>query len=354
MTAPDIDTIEETAHSWRVRLAADDATEAERRAFRTWLAGDLRHRQAYEDARAMWDAMGHVDRAALPPAFFEPGRHERTATTVQGTLQVLRRPVAGIAAAAIAAACLAVFIALPIRQPAPPQLSDVAKAVTPRVHKTAIGEIRTEPLADGSTVTLGAGSAVAILFTPGERTVRLDSGEAFFQVVPDPDRPFRVTAGDAHIRVIGTAFDVQRKAGLVRVGVAEGVVTVTHPMAFDHKGKKRGGGIRSRRQLTAGQRLSIAPETGIGKVAPVRVETVALWRARKLAYNGATLAEVVADANRHYDRTITIADPALGGLKVTATFNADDIDRMLTTLADALSITVDRSGDGDIRLTGRP
>lgn len=62
--------------------------------------------------------------------------------------------------------------------------------------------------------------------TATSRTIRIDSGEAFFEVAKDSQRPFVVHAADTAITAIGTQFNVRRAAGQVVVAVAEGVVQV--------------------------------------------------------------------------------------------------------------------------------
>lgn len=65
-------------------------------------------------------------------------------------------------------------------------------------------------LPDGSTVWLNAGSTIS--YEPGfnskTREVILQ-GEAYFDVVKQPDRPFIVHAGAIDIKVLGTAFNVK-------------------------------------------------------------------------------------------------------------------------------------------------
>ena len=61
-------------------------------------------------------------------------------------------------------------------------------------HVTSTAEQRSIELPDGSRVTLAPASAIAVSYVAAERRVDLLSGEAFFQVQPNADRPFRVTA----------------------------------------------------------------------------------------------------------------------------------------------------------------
>ena len=65
-------------------------------------------------------------------------------------------------------------------------------------------------LPDGSKVWLNSGSKLNVL--PGyllqERTVEL-SGEAYFDVATNPQKPFIVKVGDLSIKATGTAFNVK-------------------------------------------------------------------------------------------------------------------------------------------------
>ena len=76
---------------------------------------------------------------------------------------------------------------------------------------TRTAEVREVTLHDESVVTLGALSAIESGFSAKLRgKVELLSGEAFFAVEKDENRPFVVHVGDAEVRVLGTKFDVRR------------------------------------------------------------------------------------------------------------------------------------------------
>jgi ferric-dicitrate binding protein FerR (iron transport regulator) len=87
-------------------------------------------------------------------------------------------------------------------------------------------------LPDGSTVWLNAGSSIR--YEPGfsgpQREVTLQ-GEAFFDVVKQPSRPFIVHAGDLNIKVLGTAFNVKSydEDKSVETTLIRGLVQITRP-----------------------------------------------------------------------------------------------------------------------------
>ena len=81
-------------------------------------------------------------------------------------------------------------------------------------------------LADGTQVELNTNTRLHADVNGLSRTVMLDSGEAYFDVVHDAKRPFTVYAGNRRITDIGTKFSVFRDGDDVRVTVREGKVRV--------------------------------------------------------------------------------------------------------------------------------
>lgn len=101
-------------------------------------------------------------------------------------------------------------------------------------------------LPDGSAISLAPGSRVGYanhFDSSANRDVYL-SGEAFFEVTKNPDRPFRVFANEIVTKVLGTSFTVRsfEKDTTIQVIVRTGKVTVysqavtnTRRSATDHK-----------------------------------------------------------------------------------------------------------------------
>jgi transmembrane sensor len=83
-------------------------------------------------------------------------------------------------------------------------------------------------LADGSRVhVVSADGALSIERNEHDQIgLRLAAGIARFDVVPNTQRQFVVSAGSVEVGVLGTVFEVERAAGRVRVAVSEGKVRV--------------------------------------------------------------------------------------------------------------------------------
>jgi transmembrane sensor len=107
--------------------------------------------------------------------------------------------------------------------------------------RVANGQQLTIKLMDGTVIKLNAGSTLSYpeKFSTIQREVRL-TGEAFFEVAPNPAAPFFIRADNVLIRVIGTRFSVKAypEGEQVRVAVVEGKVGVSTPPESRPAGQK--------------------------------------------------------------------------------------------------------------------
>ena len=306
------------AHEWHAQIEAGDMGPTDRQRFERWLAADPAHRAAYERAVQLWQEVGALDEASLPAAAVRALPRERfMAWFHDGRGRWLPRLAGGGLAFAAMVVLLVQLIPFGWLSPGSERF------------ETAVAEIREVTLSDGSLVTLGAKTRLSVAMTEGEREIELHAGEAYFDVAKDPKRPFIVRSDGAKVEAIGTAFELRLVEDGLRVAVAEGIVDVAHSAPKDKATPAR---------LRAGQRVSVNGDGEIGRVKSVDPGKLGAWRRGRLAYIGAPLSEVVADANRYHDGWIFVRDQQAADLEITASFAADDIDGMFATLAEALPI----------------
>ncbi|MBP7337796.1 FecR domain-containing protein [Niveispirillum sp.] len=228
-----------------------------------------------------------------------------------GTRRTYQRRAPWVAAAAVAA-CLAVVAA--------PSLLLHLRAD----YWTGTGEMRSVHLADGSSVFLGAASALAVDFAGGNRKVRLLKGEAYFEVRHDPDHPFRVAANGVETTVLGTGFEVRVKEEGVEVAVRHGLVQVDDPDAARPLSER----------LATGEKIS-AMRTGDPERGQTKPDQIAAWTHGQLVANDRAVQEVI-DALRPWYRGVIIATgDRLDGARVTGVYDLHDPQAALQALAHA-------------------
>ncbi len=208
-------------------------------------------------------------------------------------------------------------------------------------YSTGVGEIRRVPLADGSVAAINTASRIEIRVDAKQRSVKLEAGEAWFQVAKDKQRPFVVDAGRVRVRAVGTAFAVRLERDGAQVVVTEGVVEAWVEGAEGH-----------RVRVAAGGRAFVSNNAAIDVAAaePSAVDRSLAWRAGKIDLDGNRLDFAVGEFNRYNARKLIIADPALAGEEFDGIFRVDDPEGFATAVRDSLGVPVDTGHPDGIRI----
>lgn len=310
---PVSDMVFDEASRWHARLREPDADAQTHEAFQAWLASGASHFEAYEQADRLWAALGGAP---------DQRRDEGAITALIESATPRRRLGRGIVAGLLL--CLSLAGAEWVRRGGPDDLR--------ADHIAAIGEHRTIRLDDGSVVELNTDTALAIDLAPGQRRVRLFRGEAFFQVVHDPQRPFVVSTGEGEVRVTGTSFNVRLRDDVTEVGLVQGAVSLTaaaHPDAA--------------LRLLPGEEGVLTP-SGLGHVRPFEADTATAWRQGQMVFFRAPLGELIEELNRYQRGRILILSERVRALPVTGVFDT----RNPAAVIDMIEATL---GISSLRLT---
>jgi transmembrane sensor len=214
--------------------------------------------------------------------------------------------------------------------------SPVVSAVLMLEVSVPRGTHRSIDLPDGTSVRLGGGSTLRYpgALAHGARDVELD-GEAFFFVAHDTARPFRVHAGAAWIRDVGTRFMVQSFAErpAVRVLVTEGRVELRRDAVASRDSAVLGAGMLGELRADG----TISSHT-------VSIPRYTAWSEGDLVFDDATLGDVAAVLGRWFDVDVRIADPALADRRLSAEFGSEPLGQVLGAIGVALDIKVHHEG----------
>lgn len=217
------------------------------------------------------------------------------------------------------------------------------------LFQTAIGEHASVALPDGSTLELNSNSLARVDYTDSERIVRLERGEAYFTVMRDPRRPFRVVAGGSWVQAVGTAFNVYVRPAGVRVTVSEGTVKVGSAAAAGTDAPSaRASSAAPVSILTAGQQLEVRGQAArIRPLPPAELSRSVAWRHGTLYFENQPLGEAIAELSRYTTLQIVVKDESLRSLPVGGTFqaNSQGAESLLTMLEDGFGLSVDRDND---------
>jgi transmembrane sensor len=303
------------AAAWVARLHSSARTRELEEGFRRWLKANLAHARAFEVATRAWELGASIPAGALPrmarPEFAEAGQRARP--------RFLSTPRLAVAAAL----CLVVVGILFVVNR---ESSTVA---------TQVGEQRMLTLDDGSRVFLNTDTRLSVHYDAERRLVKLEEGEALFDVAKNPERPFIVDAGQEQVRAVGTEFVVRRDPHQIAVTLVEGKVSVSSG-AGDSIAPP-GGAPAPHTLLVAGQRATFVDNRSPAVDQPP-LEAVTAWRRGEVVLDKTRLSDAVIEMNRYSKLKLAIDNPQAADIALSGVFRAGDSRRFAEAVAETYQL----------------
>lgn len=307
------------AATWIARLHGPSRSPEMEQAVRDWLAHSAAHRLAFERGTDVWQEVAGVTVADAYAG--AAARAMNAALAGDRRWARWRWPLLGLLALLLAAAA---FLA--------------HRWWSVDVYTTKVGEQQLVLLADGTRMSLNTDTQVRVEIDANLRSVRVEGGEAIFEVAKDPQRPFVVRAGDSEVRAIGTVFTV-RLAGhsaehpdeSLAVTLIEGQISV-RPVARDAGPKEA-----SVKPVTmeAGERMVVSRNRekavvgnaqgplAIQHLDRPRLDQLVAWKRGEAVFDNVSLPEAVSEMNR-YTRTPIVLIGDASKLRVSGLYHTSD------------------------------
>lgn len=286
------------AAAWIARLQGSARTPAAEAAFKEWLMADPAHASAFTRATEVWEII--------------PGATAGVNQRAERRLFPL-----SLAAGVLLAAVLGVVMFYMWSAP---------------TYSTTVGQQQTITLQDGTRVSLNTRSKLSVAYTAHERQLRLERGEALFEVARDAERPFVVEVDKESVRALGTRFVVRKERSTVAVTLIEGLVEVT-PSLQPVKPVR----------LSPGERITLHAQTGAVLDHP-KVEALTAWRRGEVMFDDVSLLEAATEINRYGGMQVVLAEPQLAQLRVSGVFETADPQEFAQAMAQLHRLHTRRNG----------
>lgn len=178
-------------------------------------------------------------------------------------------------------------------------------------YVTGAGDLRHIALADGSDITMGAGTAIAVRYTDDVRTVTLLKGEAFFRVKHDSARVFTVRAGAVTLRDIGTQFDVRKSRDHLTLAVRDGLVGLSAPTSH----------VIDELRVKAGEEIELTDGSANVIRRPVDPDTVGSWSTGQFTIDSISIADLTEVLKRYSRGYVILRGPVPASVRVGGVYD---------------------------------
>ncbi|WP_420152371.1 FecR domain-containing protein [Siphonobacter sp.] len=206
-------------------------------------------------------------------------------------------------------------------------------ASVPQLAFTATDHSTVHELPDGSKVWLNRNSKLEYpeTFADDFRSVVL-TGEAFFDITPNKEKPFRIQASQTTVQVVGTSFSVRAYDPNVRVAVRTGKVVF----------KARNAEVT----LVKDQQATFDAQAATMQKTERLDPNVFTYQTGKAVFDNATLREVVQMIHEVYQADVQLGNESLRNCPTTIAFDRtkDTLENLLQAIADSHGLTIRRQG----------
>jgi ferric-dicitrate binding protein FerR (iron transport regulator) len=204
------------------------------------------------------------------------------------------------------------------------------------------GKRKTVKLPDGTLITLEPNSKLAYpnRFTGSTREVRL-TGEAYFEVKPNHEKPFIVHTPYVIATVLGTSFNVEAYSnGIARVVVTTGRVKVQTVNASNEL-----------QAVIINANQSVVYNITINEIEKRNAPEEAVYykqrRRGRFSYAGVPIAKVVQEMERYYHTSVTLEGNTSGCVFYGYFQVNDNVDKALSLVALSLNARVKKNSDNN-------
>jgi ferric-dicitrate binding protein FerR (iron transport regulator) len=312
------------------RYFSGEATIDEARELSNWVGADPTNKALFEEYAKTWqqvesrkadDTIDLDQEWQVMQSIIQAGETETTApnvvtiTPVQQSVRWMLR----IAAILVIAAVPLYFLYQYASKPGIQSLAsgaDIIEAILP----------------DGTTVTINRNSTLEYpeQFKGKNRNVQL-TGEAFFNVAHDKDKPFIINANGLRVKVLGTTFNMntRKQNNEMEVILVDGSVEVYYQ---DRETDKL--------VLAPGERAIV--NTSNQDISVVRNEdpNFMAWKTRLIIFLDQPLGEVISILNNVYGSNISLQSDSLENYRLTATFDKQSLESVLQVITTTLDLNM--------------
>jgi transmembrane sensor len=185
-----------------------------------------------------------------------------------------------------------------------------------QTYSTAVGGRETLMLGDGSQIELNTNTTVRVAYQGASRNVWLEKGEAYFNVVHDPARPFVVIVGHRRVTDLGTKFFIRRDRNRVQVALVEGKARFDDTL--DPAPSQQIVLTPGDMVVATARSVSLKHETNRDLLNQLG------WRRGMLVFDHATLADIANEYNRYNQTRLVIEGAKARRLTISGTLPADN------------------------------
>lgn len=193
---------------------------------------------------------------------------------------------------------------------------------------------------DGSVIILNSNSTLRYnpkTLAEADTKLYLESGEAYFSIVHNPDRTLQVLTDNGIVEDIGTKFNVNTRNGITRVALNEGKVRILK--------KNQDSDTNTSYSAHPGELIKFSASQKNIEVNKENLEVYTSWIQNKMVFDDTPFRDIVKKIEDTYGVEIVVRDKELMKRKVSGSIRSPNLKIVLKGLAQTMGLTIKHKGN---------
>ncbi len=307
-----------------VKCLSGKATENEKSVVEEWKTANPANKSVFNDYQSIWENSEQLPANFLPDddkAFHQVW--DKIETRRPASPKVL--PLLFKIAAGFILLIITVYL---LTLPSPPIENLVYETTTQKKELV---------LPDGTKVILNRNCKIQYPEKFGQIREVYFEGEAYFDVIKNPERPFVINTQLSQIEVLGTAFNLRSR----NEDEKEEVTVTEGKVAFSTKSNIK----HNKTYLLKGEKGVHYKKDKILIKTMVTDENDLSWKTGKFIYRNELLRIVTEDLGSYYHKEIIVSSDELASMELTFSIDNRPLEEVLKVIELSLDVKIETEGD---------
>ncbi|AXH13116.1 FecR family protein [Halarcobacter bivalviorum] len=189
-------------------------------------------------------------------------------------------------------------------------------------------------LPDNTKIVLDKNSDIEINYFKNKREIKFNEGRAMFYVAKDKTKVFTIDIKNTEIKVLGTAFEVDKFDKKISIKVKEGLVKISK--------ENNNNKYETIALLKKEDSLLLDENSNILSLNKIQINKIANWEEGYILFNDTPLQEAIKQFSRYNEIEASFENYDISQTAITGKFQLNEFDSFIKALPKIYALKIEK------------
>ncbi len=191
-------------------------------------------------------------------------------------------------------------------------------------------------LPDNTKIVLDKNSDIEVNYFKNKREIKFNEGRAMFYVAKDKTKVFTIDINHTQIKVLGTAFEVDKFDNKISIKVKEGLVKISKENNNKHE---------TIALLKKEDSLLLDESSNILSLNKIQINKIANWEKGYILLDNTPLEEAIKQFSRYNEIKVSFENYRVTQIPITGKFTLNEFDSFIKALPKIYALKIEKKSN---------